>query len=290
MFNCMKLNKENIPYLRKLNSSRSAFNPINEDFFIYYDNTNFAQRFILRRRVELLRQNSNYIGYMWSKMESINECTIKSMSILKINDMEKGLNFLINTIKSKCKVKYMCEKNDFNFSLLEMVGFIKKEGTIQLELENLSNVNCELLWENEVKYNPFRKGIDEIERCKLQNDIFRSKTRMPLKIEDIFYDEARSYYFNEGAIFVCKDGKNIGYGQVIIENNIPFIVNFGIIKEYRGMGYGKKLLLYLLNIVKKYNYNNTIIKVDYDNTVALNLYKSIGFKKQSETYEWEIIK
>ncbi len=48
-------------------------------------------------------------------------------------------------------------------------------------------------------------------------------------------------------------------------------------KNYRGEGYGKAILQYILSIAKEKEYSEIVLGVDCDNTVALNLYKKLGF-------------
>jgi len=48
-------------------------------------------------------------------------------------------------------------------------------------------------------------------------------------------------------------------------------------KNYRGEGYGKAILQYVLSIAKEKGYSEIMLGVDCDNTVALNLYKKLGF-------------
>ncbi|WP_406541200.1 hypothetical protein [Clostridium ljungdahlii] len=55
-----------------------------------------------------------------------------------------------------------------------------------------------------------------------------------MTLEDIYFDEAQDYYFEKGAIFLKQNDEYIGYGQIVMENDIPVIVNFGILKEFRG--------------------------------------------------------
>ena len=194
--------------------------------------------------------------------------------------------FLLDTLKKNCSVTYLCESNNYNYEILKNLGFIKKDGMLILYLNMTENIPL-VLHEN-LQFEVLKKGRDEHIRCEIQNNIFKEDTRVPLAVEDIYFDEVQSYYFDKGSVFLKKDGRHIGYGQVIIEHNIPVIVNFGILKEYRGKGYSKSLLTYLLKIIQYNGFNNVKIKVKSTNKVALNLYKGIGFKITGETYNWEL--
>lgn len=48
-------------------------------------------------------------------------------------------------------------------------------------------------------------------------------------------------------------------------------------KGYRGEGYGKAIVQEVLSIAKEKGYPEIVLGVDCDNTVAINLYKKLGF-------------
>ena len=48
-------------------------------------------------------------------------------------------------------------------------------------------------------------------------------------------------------------------------------------KDYRGEGYGKAITQYVISLAKEKGYSEIVLGVDCDNTVALNLYKKLGF-------------
>ena len=49
--------------------------------------------------------------------------------------------------------------------------------------------------------------------------------------------------------------------------------------DYRSQGYSKKLMDYLLSYSKDNNIDNITLEVSVNNEIALNLYKSFGFKE-----------
>ena len=65
------------------------------------------------------------------------------------------------------------------------------------------------------------------------------------------------------------------------------IVNFGIIKDFRGIGLGKLLLNDIILYAKKSGIKELAIRVDSNNTAAINLYKWIGFKESYKIVVWE---
>lgn len=286
MIELVKLNKKNISVLENLNESRLLFNEANEDFLSLYNSCNIAQQFLLRNKVRLLIHNCKIIGYLWYTVLDKGICLVNSMYINSSNVSDMCIidlySFLINYLKDRYDVKYYCECNSINFNILDGLGFCKCDGVIDMKckINNIAGFS-EL---NNVNFEIFKKGTHEALRCKIQNEVFKNDSRMPLGIEDIYFDELQNYYLDKGAIFIKLDDKYIGYGQVIIDNNCAIIVNVGILSSYRGKGYGKKLLYQLIEIIRTSGYEDVSIKVAANNNIALNLYKSMGFTAYKESY------
>lgn len=291
MYECVGLNKKNLINFKELNRIRYKFNILNRDFFDAYNKSNFAQQILLKRKVKLLKKDNYYVGYLWSELTDNNVVLINAINVLNTHghdyDQLTPYKLLINTLNKNSVISYNCESNGYNFRVLEDIGFKKKDGTLMLGLSSLDYVP--LLGIEDLKFQLFEKGRDEQKRCEIQNSIFSDDNRIPLTVDDIYFDEIQSYYFDKGSIFLKKDNKYIGYGQIIVENYTPLIVNFGILKEYRGKGYGKVLLRYLLNIVKLSGFNTVKLRVKSENRIALRLYKSLGFKIKSQIYNWELL-
>ncbi|OPJ62096.1 GNAT family N-acetyltransferase [Clostridium oryzae] len=69
----------------------------------------------------------------------------------------------------------------------------------------------------------------------------------------------------------------VGCGLGIVENDYLGLFNLCIDKNMRGNGYGKQLVLNLLEQGKKNGAKYSYLQVGLDNLIAYNLYKSIGF-------------
>ena len=50
-------------------------------------------------------------------------------------------------------------------------------------------------------------------------------------------------------------------------------------KEFRGKGYCKKLMNYVIEFAKREKYNELSLGVNLDNYIALKLYVNLGFTK-----------
>src|SRR5690606_20305057 len=80
---------------------------------------------------------------------------------------------------------------------------------------------------------------------------------------------------------VEKEGIVIGKVRLESHGTRGFISGFGILPEYRGMGYGRKALLAALNALKAQGMDAVGLDVSASNISALGLYKSCGFVEQS---------
>lgn len=73
------------------------------------------------------------------------------------------------------------------------------------------------------------------------------------------------------------NSKIIGYVGVSIqydESDLNFIC---VLPEFRGKGYSKLLLEFIIDKLKSKNIKKLFLEVSEDNVVAINLYKSFGF-------------
>ena len=291
MYNLASLTLKNINSFRIINKDNTNFSLSNKNFFEEYDNSNIIQKMFLRKNVYLLseevgkRLEINYIGYIWIEKHSKHYSSINSINVLVGNDLLNCYKALIRPLVSNSLITYECECNDVNVDILRKLGFKKSRGFMELEKQCLEYYNAQA--PEDVTFSIIEKNKDEELRCTLQNEIFKNNNRIPINVEDIYYDEAQEYYFDNGSILINLCGTPIGYGQIIVEGNMAIIVNFGIIGKHRKEGYGKVLLINLLNVAMKNNFSKISLKVDSNNVAALNLYFSLGFNvtRESSTYE-----
>lgn len=69
------------------------------------------------------------------------------------------------------------------------------------------------------------------------------------------------------------EGTHIGEGSVCgVKDDNAFLYDFEVYPEFRGKGYSKNMLQYLID-----TYNLKQLYVNQDNFVAINLYKKFGF-------------
>ncbi|WP_026883030.1 GNAT family N-acetyltransferase [Clostridium akagii] len=283
---CVNLDKNKMETLKKLNKQRNNFNNLNKDFFAFYNGLNFIQKHFIRKTVKLLKNNGTYTGYIWINNDSRKYYKIESINAKQDANLSKSIMTLLKSFAKKRTYFYECEKNDFNYKVLKDLGFIEKHGTVEMYcvLENYIDFSIP----KSITIRKFLPDVDEKLRCDLQNKIFKKDDRIPLSVQDIYFDEAQEYYFADGSFFIKLGDSTIGYGQLIMNNYIPTIVNFGILDEFRGHGYGKLFIKFFLKLAEDNGFDKIFLKVDYSNKIAFKLYESVGFKICKETYTWKL--
>ena len=216
MYKLISLTLKNINSFRKIIKFNSKFSLSNKDFFEQYDNSNIIQKLFLRKNVNLLLEENNYIGYIWFEKHNKYHSSINSINVIEDNNLVYCYKTLISPLVSNSLITYECEDNEVNIDILSKLGFNRSKGFMELEKQCTEYFN--ILVPNNITFSLVKKDKDEKARCLLQNEIFKNDDRIPINVEDIYYDEAQEYYFDKGAIFIKLDNIPIGYGQIIVED------------------------------------------------------------------------
>ena len=74
------------------------------------------------------------------------------------------------------------------------------------------------------------------------------------------------------------DLKPVAAALVVIANDIAFFLNVVVDEDFRGMGYGKAIMLAGLNWATQHKAQFAALQVQADNTAALPLYTTLGFE------------
>lgn len=276
-----KLSNKNFSKLEILINESLNFNKYKNNFIKYYFKSNLFKKSLLKNNLILILLNKQYIGYIWFDYNDIdtiiiNDTYIKNnyVDLVKFNDIPK--------LNGKILI-YQTYEDKLTTNILSSNLFIRSKQTKLLKY----NIKTKLNINSNVSFRKFNKNKDEFLRCNIQNSIFYDKSRLPLKPKDIRFEEKQSYYNENFCIFILDSNNNeIGYGQIIFNNNIYTIVNLGIISEYRSKGYGEDLLIYLINLAYKNNISEIFIRVEENNFKAFNLYKKIGFQMIGHYATW----
>ena len=306
-----RLSSNNFENFKNLNLERFSKENYDKNFFEYYENEKFFLKIFLKKFVKLFIYRKEVIGYIWYEIPVEMPVRVWSLYIkpeyidLLSPEILKSFN---NTILSY----ETCNDEDTNRMLINL-GFkkVKPSLLMNIELSNYNKAAQVALLKNSLEHNSnvinslnnlYNGNIrninittekvlldrDEELRCKIQNSVFSATTRIPLEVEDIQNDIEQDYYMEDLSLFIKLNNIAIGYGQIIFNRDMYTVVNFGILKEFRGYGFGKILLNELINAAKKMQINELFIRVEENNYSALKLYNWIGLISKSIINKWEI--
>ena len=113
---------------------------------------------------------------------------------------------------------------------------------------------------NDSLYEYYFKVEDDYEKKWLKKDFF-------------------SFISNQDNIFILSHPKPVGYLKARVVKDELEIISILIDKKFRKAGYGKGLLIKLLNIAFKKKIQNIFLEVSVENQIAINLYKKFNFIK-----------
>lgn len=208
----------------------------------------------------------------------------------------KNKNKLDKTIRGKTYKKdhfiYICNDKEYNLDNITNWGFKERNCNLYMKINlknlNVNKLNVDKLNVDNINFEKLILGLNDIERCNIQNEAFFEVNRIPLNLKDIKYEMNRQCFLEDLSYFIKINGEYIGYGQVMDLNGNYTVANLCIKNKFRGKGYGKTLLKYLLLKCVERDVYDIYIKVRSDNTVALSLYKKIGFKVIENQHIFEI--
>lgn len=269
-----KLSNKNFSSLESLVNEFFLINKYRLNIISIYNGLNFFKKLLYKNKIIMILVDSKYVGYVYFERFSIDT--------IFINDLYIKDEFLeivnLNSIKIfKDKVLfYQTFEDDLTRKILINNKFTKSETTMLLKYD--LNTKIKIKHDENISFRQFRIDKDEKLRCEIQNDIFNYNGREPINIRDIMYEEKQDYYRSDRCVFILLDNKEIGYAQIIYNKGMYMLVNFGILEEYRGLGYGEILLEYMINLAYDIKLSQLYIRVNDSNYKALNLYKKIGFK------------
>lgn len=160
---------------------------------------------------------------------------------------------------------------------------------MQLDLEKSSAAAQEA---PECEVGKFVKGEEKI-LARLQNRVFKGSWGFcPNSAAEIRYSLCLTGCRLEDVLCLKKEGITIGYSWY---HHLPLerdgaamrIHMFGVDPDFRGKGWGKKILIASLYRMRRKKIKKVELTVDADNTPALALYGSLGFqlKCSSRWYE-----
>ncbi len=229
-------------------------------------------------------QEDKILGKVSVILEIVNK--LKTIYINKVicqKDNKKVLKELIDNSLVLAN-KYSANKvllgirDEDLIKLSEDIGLEKSYSSFNMILNNREKANDVL-----DKINLSKENIEEY--VDIYNKSFMD---MPhgtyIEIEDAMgYLENKNH--NEDHFIIVDKGENIGFLDTIIEGNKGFF-DIGLIKEYRGKGYGKKLLETAIQYLNEKKVEEVCLTVIEKNSIAYEMYKKRGFKVYNKLSDW----
>lgn len=305
-----KLSNGNFEKFKELSLERINSENYDKNFFEYYEKEKFFFKIFFKKFVKLFVYNNEIVGYIWYEVPV--EIPIRVWSLYVKEEYLEHLDSSILKYFDNTILSYETPDDDINNIMLENLGFkkvkpsvlmnikvnnFKKEQYIKsliYKLENDPYILKKLMYFTNNDYSSLivtvevmKKNEEEQLRCDIQNSVFSKVDRFPLQIEDIENDIKQEYYIDSLSMFIKINNIAIGYGQVIYNRQMYTVVNFGVIKEFRGCGFGKILLCELIKRCKEMNILDLYIRVEENNISALKLYSWIGFLPELTINKWE---
>ena len=102
---------------------------------------------------------------------------------------------------------------------------------------------------------------------KIYNELLNKNRKTFVYVKNDEYIAEASLVFNKEDEDYTIPGKRIYLSRIIVKKN------------YRGKGYGKKLMNNIIEYAKKENYEEMSLGVNLDNYIAFKLYVDLGFTK-----------
>ncbi|MGN9161060.1 GNAT family N-acetyltransferase [Clostridium sulfidigenes] len=280
MYRLETLNNSNLNFINEFDIT----NEYKEELIEICTNKNIFKKLLLGKNIKYIKSQQKYIGFLWySKLQY----QVYKIHCIKFIPEYSTFEYYKEVFKffNSCNSIIISENNNLNTTLLIELGFSVERAIIEMERD--INSYEEQNNDENISFTTFKEGKDEKHRCLIQNKVFDSANRQSINKEDIIYEKYQNYYIPEGCIFIKHKGVNVGYGQLIKKDSKIYIANFGILPEYRGKGYGKKLLKYIVNIAHDLGNSKIYLKCDKKNIEAVNLYIGEGFKTIDTYHEYK---
>ena len=280
MYRLETLNSSNLNFINEFNIT----NEYKEELIDICTNKNIFKKLLFGKNIKYIKSEQKYIGFLWYSKFHHQVYKIHCIKLIPEYSTFEYYKELFKFFNSYNSI-IISDNNNLNTNLLIDLGFNVERTIIEMEREINRYEDDDI--NKDISFTTFEDGKDEKYRCLIQNKVFNSANRQAINEDDILYEKYQSYYISEGCIFIKYKGMHVGYGQLIKKDLRTYIANFGILPEYRGKGYGKKLLKFIINLAYGLGNSKIYLKCDKKNIEAVNLYICEGFKTLDTYYEYK---
>ncbi len=118
-----------------------------------------------------------------------------------------------------------------------------------------------------------KKDLDKV--FKIREIVFVKEQNVPLNRDRDEFDDVAKH------VLVLYNNKPVGCARIRFINKKAKLERIAILKKYRGKGFGKKILDYLIKYCKKKNIKNIMMDAQY---YLRDYYKKLGFNPRGKIF------
>lgn len=265
------------------------FNALNENLYKRYGESSLFNKIQYRSGTKILWEGLDPLMILWTETRNYNaklRCLIplQKEEVLLRMPLEEIMPAFHEALPKHLDVhqfEYITTDEPFNENILQRMGFMYRRGLLRMarSLKDVPMNPEEIILE--------KVQIEKIkDRVALQNVIFDNKYRIPLTVTDVLLEISKKTYVPDLSFFLVEEEHFIGYGQITKQPEGFFLVNFGLVPEYRNQGKSKGFLLEILRKAREYGVDEVFLDVNEDNIRAKRLYEEMGFHLETNTCTW----
>lgn len=141
------------------------------------------------------------------------------------------------------------------------------------------SLDVQIVYPSASLFPSFHRALDQVAREKIYLEMIEAPS-----FEKV--SEFQTELIGKGGpvYYALAKGEVVGWCDIFPNNN-PRLghrggLGMGIVKEYRGQGVGKRLILACLDHAKEFGLEKVELSVYTTNTSAIALYRSVGFVEE----------
>jgi ribosomal protein S18 acetylase RimI-like enzyme len=235
-----------------------------------------------------LLKNNEVTGFINIILE-----VVKKNGIVYINNVRfskvKDVNILLNKSMEfldksyKPKEIYLGIRDEKSIKFVQEAGYKIEYSSFKMELEDKS-LKIDILEKEVLSKEKLEEYVD------LYNESFSDMPHgsyITLEESEKFYREMN--YKNQA--YIIKDGEiPIGFLEIDIKEDVRGFFDIGLKREFRGRGYGKRILEIAIQTLAEKGVKNISLVVIGRNKIAFEMYKKRGFKIYEKFSDWTILR
>lgn len=146
-----------------------------------------------------------------------------------------------------------------------------------------------ILKDRKIRYLPLKLEAlnknNKMEYLNIYNDSFDTTPNGTTLTLDEVNDYIKKHGKNSSYYIVLKDNNRIGFLEFNIKDGFGEF-DLGLIKKFRGRGYGKEILEIAIAFLNSEDVDNIRLLVITKNKIVLHMYKKRGFRQNEIISYW----